>query len=125
MSRNSSFPPRYHPFRNTPSLVLQQKHTAGAFSFLHPTHAVFYHRDLPEIEKSPAVNDAESRGVSESDTIPARGQLASNVHFAWTSRNKRKGRHLLRFEALADPTSTSPLYVVPKKTTSVRATLKG
>ncbi|OCT45673.1 integral membrane protein [Cladophialophora carrionii] len=127
MPRNTSFLPSSEPLRNDDSLVLQSRHTTGALSFLHPTHAVFRLRDLQTTEKSLSTNESDdSKAALEAHTIASSNdQLAHDVHFAWRSRDDRKGRHLLQYKPAVQGDSTSPLYIVPKKSASVTETLKG
>ncbi|ETI24203.1 hypothetical protein G647_03572 [Cladophialophora carrionii CBS 160.54] len=127
MPRNTNFLHSSEPLRNDDSLVLQSKHTTGALSFLHPTHAVFRHRVLRTTEKSLSTNESDdSKAALEAHTIASSNeQLAHDVHFAWRSRDNRKGRHLLQYKPAVQGDSTSPLYIVPEKSASVTETLKG
>ncbi|EXJ60939.1 hypothetical protein A1O7_05092 [Cladophialophora yegresii CBS 114405] len=70
-------------------------------------------------------SDGPKAAVEAHTLASANEQVAHDVHFAWRSRDNRKGRHLLQYKPAVEVDSTSPLYIVPKKTASVTATLKG
>ncbi len=121
MSHNTGFPSPYEPLQHHDLLYLQPIHTTGALSFLHPTHAVFFHRGVRPAEMPNVTNESKADCVQ---TVPSDQQLASDIPFIWRSRDNRKGRHLLQ----VPPTVTRDgptAYIVPKKTASAKETLKG
>ena len=127
MSRNESFHSESRePLRAHQSLELQQDRISGPFSFLNPTRAAFEHKYPKEWTSGyadAAGKDPNAKGsVSEQVAGREDEQLASNIEFKWRSRDNRKGRHTLVADPTFDPAAP---YIVPQKTTSLRAIAKG
>lgn len=103
MPRNAHFTPDHAPLTHHKSLEAEENRTTGPLFFLNPTRARFRHIDI-----TPAPT-----GFNDKKT-PASTQ-PQNVAFEWTSRNNRKGRHALRLEDSASPTTPSG-FVAPTST---------
>ncbi|EIM81365.1 uncharacterized protein STEHIDRAFT_103768 [Stereum hirsutum FP-91666 SS1] len=104
MPRNAHFTPDHAPLTHHKSLEAEENRTTGPLFFLNPTRARFCHTDI-----TPAPT-----GFNDKKT-PARYTQPQNVAFEWTSRNNRKGRHALRVEDSASPTTPSG-FVAPTST---------
>jgi hypothetical protein len=128
--RNSVFHPSYEPLRSHHKL--SRVHTTGPLSFLHPTHAVFEHADLNGRRASAPVRrisaDSDTNTLDEEKAAhPHRPrpdeQFARNISFQWRSRDNRKGRHSLLVEPVSRESEAN--FIVPERTNTVRAVLKG
>ncbi|KAI9831587.1 MAG: hypothetical protein M1819_004819 [Sarea resinae] len=119
MPRNAHFTPHHEPLVQVPSLELRHRQVSGPFSFFNPTRAHFRHVSRGNFLSSDdeKVHDLEER-AEEGDE-----QLADNIGFKWRARDNRKGRHTLVVDPVVD--SGPAHYIVPPKTTSLRAILKG
>ncbi|KAK4902850.1 hypothetical protein LTR27_000789 [Elasticomyces elasticus] len=91
MARNTTFDPERQPFRSRSSLQLAESTVRGPFRFLNPTQARYHH-----LSGKPAssLDDSEKDDRIPNDVI-AEDASTSKVAYKWTSRNNRKGRHVL------------------------------
>lgn len=125
MPRNSAFHAR-EPFRSHRSLQLQRDRISGPVSFLNPTTAAYSH--VPSGEKHPTLTSSGGDGADsehgnrENAATYEDEQPASNVEFAWRSRDNRKGRHTLVVDPSAESNSR---YLAPKFSSTFRGTAQG
>ncbi|GAB7351450.1 hypothetical protein MBLNU459_g2113t1 [Dothideomycetes sp. NU459] len=102
MDRNKRFHPDREPLRNDDSLELQQSQINGPFNFLNPTEA-HYNPTPAQAAVKPQSNQTNGPPTSTRKVSDKEGKeeaeeahvQAPAVQFHWTSRNNRKGRHLL------------------------------
>ena len=123
MPRNGSFVPSHEPLRAYESLHLQSDRTSGSFSFLNPTRACYYHKDLGSQSSSPTKSPLLSKDIEVEKAIPGSPQYTSPVHYKWRARDNRKGRHALVIESTSSPETAS--IEVPAPTHSFRVAGQG
>lgn len=108
MTRSSHFTSRA-PFRhNQTPLEPTASRVSGPFSSLNPTSAHFHTE----------TNKATNLDGDDSPTRYSAEKHTHGVHFKWTSRNNRKGRH-----ALVVPKQDAPL--APRRSSDPRVILHG
>jgi len=81
MARNLTFSRSREPCRSDTSLTRHASRTTGPFSFLNPTRAAYTHSTLGA---DPLID-------------------VDDLHFLWTSRDNRKGRHAIARRSLISP----------------------
>lgn len=118
MSRNKRFHHGREPLRHERSLLLLDQHVNGPFNFLNPTYARFAHT-TPSATTTTEHHRTDRAQDKDEDATP---QSASDVHFKWTSRNNRKGRHAITVFPSKD--QSKPNYVAPRSTASWRPILE-
>jgi hypothetical protein len=106
MARSSQFQEDRRPLASHPDLKPSSTPPKGPFSFLNPTRHHLTH--------------ILSRSGSDTDDEPTVPTDA--VHFRWTSRNNRKGRHQLDYEPSKDPAHAK--YLAPPPTSSPQVVMK-
>jgi hypothetical protein len=134
--RSSAFHPSRQPLKDLACFRHSASGTTGPFGALNPTQHRIIHtgagpaadeddksvgKDEKDDRDTDDANSSEQRDAKplepkppkRSDTTPA-----DFVAFRWTSRNNRKGRHLLEFTAAADPANAR--YEVPEPSTAPR-----
>lgn len=111
-NRSKRFAPEREPFRDDDSLELQQSQVDGPFQFLNPTQANFKHNDTTTStqHKSDGLNGVQASNASPSkgDEGATPGGQAPAMQFHWTSRNNRKGRHLITVDREQGDKQTLP-----------------
>ena len=115
MVRNKRFKPEIEPFRNDKSLKLEQDKVSGPLWFRNPTRAI-----LTYIRRNETTSNAEGsthpEGVAGNDL---QGDAsAQSIHFKWTSRNARKGRHAI---IIRDSSDGRCPYATPAPTNSLKS----
>lgn len=137
--RSSAFHPSRQPLKNLPGFrPAAANGTTGPFRALNPTqhrivHAALHsdtggdgddgtaRSDRFDGDNTDAASDEKERKPRpprRSETTPA-----DAVTFKWTSRNNRKGRHLLEFTPAADPANAR--YEVPESSSAPRQVARG
>lgn len=112
------------PLRHHAGLQLQPSHVTGALSFLNPTHARFRptaNLAAQGLEQRGAVDEVYSQESAEPER-KLNSLYPENVEFLWRSRDNRKGRHAIKVQY---KDHVSFRYVMPQKTATMRAVLKG
>lgn len=128
MARNKQFNPEREPLKHDNTLQPIKSRIEGPFSFLNPTQAHYSHKNAsPKPSSSQKESDDDdSDAVAEGEDKKADSdtpQAASNVHFKWTSRNNRKGRHAI----VVNPTaidSPNKRYETPLPSTNISRILR-
>jgi len=120
LKRNQSFSPRREPLRELANLKRDISKTTGPFDSLNPTRSHFHHVHTNEKRQS---SNGHTGSTSKPDLeLPPHEQAADEVEYVWTSRNNRKGRHLLEVIPAKDPTKAR--YLVPESTNTPKAILQ-
>jgi hypothetical protein len=126
LKRSQRFSPLREPLRELVNLKRHVSKTSGPFGFLNPTRAHFHHVHIEENRQSSnghTVGIGGSSSSSEQDLeLPPHEQTADKVEYVWTSRNNRKGRHLLEVTPARDPAKAR--YLVPDSTKTLRTILR-
>jgi hypothetical protein len=123
MPRKKQFHPGWEPLRNEPGLELQSNEVSGPISFLNPTRAHFQPTDSNNaLRKEPRnVTKDASNGDIEIGATKQRVEL----EHVWRSRDNRKGRHVLRIRYPEGNKDEKKKYILPRKTATLSATLRG
>ena len=95
MKRSEAFRPGDEPLRDNSTLQLEQHRVTGALPFLKPTRAHYRHDARPD------------------------------MHFKWTSRDNRKGRHAVTVSPTQHEASANTERATPRATSSFRSVLHG
>ena len=126
LKRSQRFSPLREPLRELADLKRHISKTSGPFGFLNPTRAHFYHIHTDENGQSSNGNIGgigSSSSANEPDfELPPHEKAADKVEYVWTSRNNRKGRHLLEVTLARNPAKAR--YLVPDPTNTLRAILQ-
>ncbi|KAK1052160.1 hypothetical protein LTR74_016569 [Friedmanniomyces endolithicus] len=117
MNRSTAFNPEREPLRNHPSLQLAPSTVRGPFHFLNPTQAHYRHQQTTTSKPSSSLDDSED--AEQQGTPEVTGQN-SGVAYKWTSRNNRKGRHVL----VVKPGQAGG-FATPPPTNGVRQVMSG
>jgi hypothetical protein len=121
LKRNQRFSPLREPLRELTGLRRLVSKTCGPFGFLNPTRAHFHHVHTDEENGQEGIGSSSNANEPEFE-LPPHEKAADKVEYVWTSRNNRKGRHLLQVTLARDPATAR--YLVPDPTNTLRAILR-
>jgi len=119
LKRNQRFSPLREPLREWASLRRHVSKTTGPFSFLNPTRA--HYRHVYTDEETGQGSNGDIDDSSDGNMLPPQ-HAADKVEYVWTSRNNRKGRHMLEVTLARDPATAK--YLVPDATNTPKAILQ-
>ncbi|KAL2374709.1 integral membrane protein, variant [Blastomyces gilchristii SLH14081] len=115
-SRSKTINPDRHPFQDE---KLRISDIRGPISWLNPTHVVSKPFSFVHAQEHPP---AENIHPTEDQQRHER-RVKGDVRYKWRSRDNRKGRHALIVERPTEP--GKGVHIVPKRTDSFQATLRG
>ena len=127
LKRSQRFSPLREPLRELAELKRHISKTTGPFGFLNPTRAHFHHVHTDKTNGQSSNGNISAIGSPSSANehgfeLPPHEQAADKVEYVWTSRNNRKGRHLLQVTPARSPETAR--YLVPESTNTPRAILR-
>ena len=127
LKRSQRFSPLREPLRQLAELERHIAKTSGPFGFLNPTRAHFNH--VHTNDKNRRSGNGHTGGIDGSSSadepdfvLHPYERAADKVEYVWTSRNNRKGRHLLEVTLAKDPAQAA--YLVPDPTNTLRPILR-
>jgi hypothetical protein len=138
--RSSAFHPSRQPLKDNPFFHHAAAVTTGPFRGLNPTQHRIVHTGLGAHDDDDNSDGRDEKGDHDADDTSGEKDAAAElkppkppkhsdtmpadfVAFKWTSRNNRKGRHLLEFTPAADPANAR--YEVPEPSTAPRQIARG
>lgn len=123
LKRNQRFSSPREPLRELANLKRSNSKTTGPCGSLNPTRAHFHH--IHNSEGNRQSSNGHTGGIDGSSSaskpdfeLPLHERAADKVEYVWTSRNNRKGRHLLEVTLARDPAKAR--YLVPDPTSTLR-----